>query len=95
MATMSRLKKPEAGASAEHAHADKAAKKVAIPKTWLVLQGDVIDEVVSETTPDTSVKKGERQKRVLCGTTDPVRLAKLRSFWNARARGVVGRGEAK
>lgn len=72
----------------------EAKKKTAISKVWLILHGDVIDEIEGENVPNLEVKPGERRKRVLGSATTREGLERLRQTWQPRARGITGRGEA-
>lgn len=71
---------------------DKAPGKSTIARTWLVVQGDTISEVVSDDAPDVKVQPGERRKRILGSATTAEKLAKLKSRWMPLARGVLAQG---
>lgn len=88
--------RPSGSARPEPKRTNRAEPKrhTHIKRTWLILHGDVIDEIESETVPNMEVKPGERRKRVLGSATTKEGLDRLRQTWQPRARGVTGRGEA-
>lgn len=59
----------------------------------LLLQGDVLELVNSETVPDLTTKPGERRKVVLGSYRDENAARKAHERMKPRARGVVGKGK--
>ncbi len=86
-----RGKRGAAGTASETARATDAGQG---PMTWLVLQGDVIDEVEGDEPPSTEVQPGERRKRILGGSRNPEQLQRLRDTYYPLARGITGKGQA-
>jgi len=73
----------------------RPARRSAPNVWWLLLQGDVLELVHSETIPDITVKPGERRKKVLAGFPDEASARKRYDNEAPRARGIVGKGEAR
>ena len=63
--------------------------------TWLILQGDTLETVQAEDAPDLTVKPGERRKMIVGGSRDPEKFAQIKARYEARSRGVAGKGEAR